>query len=491
MTVKLSGPVADLSELPAAQAKAAASTPAAPSPALALDVDADVRIDRLVLPDRRSLGPVSGVAQLSAGALLIKQLSVALGGAKMTVGGTVGQPSKMAALDLQVNVEATRGAGLAAFTGLTLRELPAFTASARLTDVANGYALSALSLTSPAMTVAGDAALTRGPKRLKFSATLHSALLDASSLAQPTVASTEKGAAASGARMISDMALPVDALRAIDAEVELRIDRVKFTDAAPLGPVLVRALVDGGRLQADPIQLTGDAGQLLSASAVIDADLATWDMRLEGKGLDLGAMATRFGYPGLVTGGHSDVLLQFRGRGKTLHAVLGSLDGNARMQIGALRLRNAAISPDRGIVQRTIGLVNPFQDSDPHTEVKCFAANVPIRNGILISDQGIAAETARYNVVLSGSLNLRTEVIDIAVTPIVTGALGVGSASIASIVRVGGTLAAPALGVDAVGAAKSAVSAGVAVMATPWWLADAFLKKARSDAHPCTTALGK
>ena len=491
VTAKLSGPLVDLSELPVAQPKPTASKPAASSPTLAVDVDADIRFDRLVLPDRRSLGPVSGAAQLSAGALALKQFSVALDGASVTVSGTVGDTSKFAVLELQVNVEVTRGAGLATFTGLKLRELPAFTASARLTDVADGYALATLKLASAATTVAGDVALTRGNKRFKVSMKLHSVLLDATAFAPPAVASGSKRPAAAGARTIVDMTLPVDALRAIDADVELRIDSVKVGDAAPLGPLLVRAVVSEGRLKAEPVQLSGAGGQSLSAWATVDADQAAWDLHLQGNALDLGAMATRFGHPGLLSGGRAELTLQVRGRGKTLQALLGSLDGEVRAQVGPMRLRSAAANLDRGVVTRTLDLANPVPENEAETDIKCIAARVPIKNGILTSDQGIAAETAKYNVVLSGSLNLRTEAIDIAVTPVVTSGIGVGSASIAKIVRVGGTLGAPALGVDAVGVAKSAVNAGVAVMATPWWLADAVLKKARSDPNPCATALGK
>ena len=61
VTVRLGGPLVDLSELPRAPSKAGASTPGVASPTMAVDVDADLRFDRLVLPDRRSLGPVSGV----------------------------------------------------------------------------------------------------------------------------------------------------------------------------------------------------------------------------------------------------------------------------------------------------------------------------------------------------------------------------------------------------------------------------------------------
>ena len=52
--------------------------------------------------------------------------------------------------------------------------------------------------------------------------------------------------AAASARAIAAVPLPVDALRAIDADLDLRIDTIKFGDAAPLGPLLVRAVVADG-----------------------------------------------------------------------------------------------------------------------------------------------------------------------------------------------------------------------------------------------------
>ncbi len=69
-----------------------------------------------------------------------------------------------------VNAKLTRGTGLSAFTGLRLQNLPAFTASGKLTDVPNGYALAGLTLATAAATIAGDVAVTRGAKRLKVSA---------------------------------------------------------------------------------------------------------------------------------------------------------------------------------------------------------------------------------------------------------------------------------------------------------------------------------
>ena len=130
------------------------------------------------------------------------------------------------------------------------------------------------------------------------------------------------------------------------------------------------------------------------------------------------------------------------------------------------------------------GLANPFLKADPDTDVKCLTALVPIKNGIISSDRRVATETAKYNAVMSGSLNLRTEALDLTVTPIVRG-------EVTTVVRLSGTLAAPVVSVNAVGAiAKSAASLGATVATFgAWWVADALIKKTASDPSPCATAL--
>jgi hypothetical protein len=135
---------------------------------------------------------------------------------------------------------------------------------------------------------------------------------------------------------------------------------------------------------------------------------------------------------------------------------------------------------------------NPFRTTDPDTEVRCAAARVPIKDGVVISDRNVAVETEKYNAVLSGTVNLRTQAIDIAVTPIVTQGLGIGAGTITEIVRVGGTLSQPSLRVDPVDAVRSAASLGAAVATLGgWWIADALLRRARADPNPCATALGE
>src|SRR5207342_2618891 len=200
---------------------------------------------------------------------------------------------------------------------------------------------------------------------------------------------------------------------------------------------------------------------IVHASVTADAAQAAWTLRLEGSGIDLGEMLTRFGQPQLVTGGSTDVELDVQGRGKTLPAVLGSLNGNVRMRIGPNRINNVAIDVDSGLIARLFSAANPFQKTDPNTDVKCIAVRVPVKDGILTSEHNAAIETAKYNLIATGTVNLRTESLNLAVAPVVTS--GLGLREIPTIVSLSGTFSAPSVGLTAGGAIRSAASIGATI----------------------------
>ena len=61
------------------------------------------------------LKQVSGKVRLDAGAIELKQFAAAIDGASAMFDGRIGEPRKPAQLELMVNAQMTRGAGLAAF----------------------------------------------------------------------------------------------------------------------------------------------------------------------------------------------------------------------------------------------------------------------------------------------------------------------------------------------------------------------------------------
>ena len=179
-------------------------------------------------------------------------------------------------------------------------------------------------------------------------------------------------------------------------------------------------------------------------------------------------------------------------RGQSLAALVGSLDGELQIKVGALRAHNVAVNLGEGLLTRTLSLINPFRKSEPDTDIKCIAAKLPVKQGVLTSERRFAVETARYNAVLLGTLDLRSERLDLAVQPIVKSGAGIGSGELSSVVRLRGTLAEPEVGIDAGSIAKSAVSIGAAVATLGgWWLADAVRKQIKADSNPCATALAR
>jgi uncharacterized protein involved in outer membrane biogenesis len=484
LTLKLGGPLLDLAIARPSQQKSDDS-----NPLLVADVEADVQFERVVLPDRRELGPVSGSMNLIAGALEFKQLSIGLADTKATMSGTIADALKPAGIAIAMNVEASNGEGIATFTALRgLRQLRAFTASGKMTDTPDGYSFTGLKLAFTATTISGDASLTRGAERFKLQATATSPLLDFTALQRPETSEVVAKPAGPAARAIPDVSLPVDLLRVIDADLNLRVDAVKLGDTAKIGPLLFRATIADGRLNAEPVELANGANQILHAAVTADAAQSAWTVRLTGSGIDLGEMLARFGQPQLVNGGSADLDVDVRGSGKTLAAVLGSLNGNVRLRIGPHRINNVAVDVDSGLIARIFSAANPFQKTDPDTQVKCIAVRVPVKDGILKSEHNAAIETAKYNLIATGTVNLRTEGLDLAVTPVVTG--GLGLTEIPTVVSLSGTFSAPSVGLTAGGAIRSAASIG-ATIAVPGLsnIAGSLFRKITADQNPCATAL--
>ena len=484
VTATLQGRLIDLSAL-----KAAAPGSAGSNPLLAADVDADLRFERIVLPDRRAIGPVNGGLALANGALQLKQLRVAVDGASATVDGMIADPMKLTGLALTMDVDIRSSAGISTFTGQkSLQQLPALVASGRVTDLPEGYSIAGLKLAAAATTLSGNVTVMRGAERPRLQATLTSPLLDFTSLSHATKPGpTKSKSAAAGARVIPDVPLSLDQLRAIDADLDVRIDALKFGDAASLGPMLLRATIADGRLTAGPIDISNAAGQTLHAWLSADAPQAAWTLRVEGSGVELGKVFARLGQPELVSGGSTELELDVKGRGKSLHAIAGSLNGYVQVKVGPNRVNNVAVDVGNNIVMNMLSAANPFQKTDPDTEVNCIAARLPVKDGVFSSTRDLAIETKKYNLIMSGTVNLGTEKLDLAITPIVTSGLGLGD--ISTIVSLSGSFADPSIGLTAAGAFKSAASIGTAI-ALPG-LGNLLLKKATSDPHPCATALAR
>ncbi|HTO50502.1 MAG TPA: AsmA family protein [Burkholderiales bacterium] len=407
-------------------------------------------------------------------------------GASVTAKGAIDWSAALPALDLALKAEFKHTAGVAKLAGTPLDLPMPATLAAKFTSGKGEQVADPLKLTLGRSTLGGRASLRTDGARPFLSATLSSPEID---LAQSPAVKRERR---NGARVFSDAPFPLEALRKLDADADLAIGRLVLPDKVPLETLKVRAVLKGGRLEVQPFSATVGGGPV-SGRVVLDAsrpNAPTLAVALDGKGISMERIAAATGHAGTVSGGATDVAINLGGPGESLARFVGGGNGEVRIVVGAARASGAALDAGGGAITSILDKVNPFRRTDPYTDIRCAVVRLPVRDGIATSQRTMAYETAKVNMVMAGTINLRTEALDLAIRPTVKEGIGIGAGALSELVRVTGTLSDPSIGIDTLGSARAALSVGGALLTGGLsLLGEAAVAKATADQHPCQTAL--
>ena len=116
---------------------------------------------------------------------------------------------------------------------------------------------------------------------------------------------------------------------------------------------------------------------------------------------------------------------------------------------------------------------------------------LPLANGVARVERSIAFETKKIGVAASGTVDLRSETLDLSVKPRVKAGVTVKLLELASLVHVRGPLAAPTVGVDAVAGAETVARLGAAyATAGLSVLGETLLSGVVESGAECAAALG-
>jgi hypothetical protein len=141
---------------------------------------------------------------------------------------------------------------------------------------------------------------------------------------------------------------------------------------------------------------------------------------------------------------------------------MASLDGSLLAGVGESRIKNSNLNLVGADVLQLASALNPIGNKDPYTVARCGVVNFRIADGVARTTNGIALVTDKMQLTSSGTINLGSEQIDLALNPKATGGLGVGLGALAQSVKVSGPLANPGIGIDKAGAAKTIGALGLA-----------------------------
>lgn len=445
------------------------------------------------------LGPLDAKVRVSGTVpkIALGDIKVSIGKAGQvlaTVDGKIADAMAAKGFDLAIKVEAKDAQAFAAAAGYTVQKMPPLDVAARVKDSGQGYVIDPLSVRAGASDVSGNANIVLQGKRPDVVVRISSKTLDLKELLPPTK-DAKPAAKSPDGRVFSADPLPLDTLKAADAEVSASVGRLVLPNGMAANDVQVRVALKDGRLQVAPASL-GIGGGKIDADVRLDGSRApaALSVKLDGKNIDWGQLLKQMDVTDAVVDSKAETHVRLQGNGGSVRALMAGLNGEVRIVVGKGRLHNKALDAIGGdIGTQVFSAVNPFAKKEEFTELQCGVVLFKIKDGTAVADRGIAAETGKVNVTGSGDINLKTEAISFSVKPQAKEGLGINlSDSVASMVKVTGTLAEPKIGLDALGAAQAAVGAGAAIATMGLSVvAKSLLEKTTGDANPCQTALGQ
>ncbi|MEJ0063138.1 MAG: AsmA family protein [Alphaproteobacteria bacterium] len=342
-------------------------------------------------------------------------MSIKMGATQVSIKGSFTDPVNMAGIDATLNLKGDNMADLFYLTFIPLPPTPAYSLSGHLEEKNDIWSFRKFHGRVGDSDLSGDLTDDVSGKRGFVQAELTSKLLDMKDIggligiAPPKKDGKSEDAKDSG-RLLPDMPLSLERLRATDMDVRLKADQVS-EPGWPMNAMNVRFLLKDGVLRIDPLNFGMANGRLEGAVTLngqkdvpkVEADM--WLKRLSMKPFFNDSRFEEF------AAGHFGGHIQFGGAGRSMAEVLGSSDGRmaAVMSGGKISL---LIVKAAGL---ELGEAAPLLlDEDESTAIRCAVGDFKLEKGMLNSDIFVF-DTAASNIGGSARVNLKDETIDMEV----------------------------------------------------------------------------
>lgn len=293
-------------------------------------------------------------------------------------------------------------------------------------------------------------------------------------------------------RIFSDKPLPLGVLKKANGQVEFAVDKL-YMRKLTLEKVKLDATLDNGRLVLQPAAYV--AGGQVDARLDVDAyaESAIINTRVEANQVSIGELTDAFEGEESSKGLPSQLRMSLRGEGDSMRALMGGLEGDLRLEMGAGELRNDHLDRVGGdLLTQIFGAVVPLDEKKGVTAVNCGVIRFKIEDGAAVADQTLVLETEKVLAQGGGIIDLRTEYLDLGAKLAAREGVGIGAGTLSSLMRLKGPLAQPELATDLEGTAMAGARIGVAVVTVGLsLLAESVYGQLSAHSHPCRAALGR
>lgn len=431
-------------------------------------------------------GHLGSLKQLTANEDYPLDLTIEVSDASLALNGKITKPMDVKGINVAVKFEVNNLADLSKLAGSDLPDFGPVALSGTLIDGVGSYAIKSLALTAGNTDLSGELTVNIASKRPSISAKFNSNLIDLVEFAGDEASQP----AEKKDRVFSSEPLPLDALKSVNAHVSINAKQIK-TASMDVSDTNVTVLLKEGNLTIKPLSSVVAGGKLAGSVALTTSGQSgTLVTNITIAGLEPNQLTD---LKGKLTGAKTDVTIHIAGSGDSVSQIMAGSKGSLLVKVGNGVITDSITSAlGADVLTKLVSMLNPFAQSNDATQLQCAVVNFDIKNGIATTDKGIAISTDKMNIIGSGTVNLKTEVLDIGIKPEAKEGLGINAGKLASVVRVGGTLAQPKPTADMVGAVSTGLSVGTAVATGGLsLLAEGLFDRATADADPCATALGQ
>ena len=353
-----------------------------------------------------------------------------------------------------------------------------------------------LSLNGKSLTITGE--IDKKPDLLPtFNLSLNSKSFDLAPLAGSaaiagSVGKTSQTSAykAQGKYLFSDDPLPFDLLPLAEGTIKVNIVELGIPHQAPFTNFKTTLQFQKDRIDASDVSFNIGKGSAQGQLSIIQFASQAPKVSVKGiaKDFTLEQIVAAADSGAKVSGGDAKVAWNIQGSGMSPHQIASRATGAIQLSVGPSKLDSKFINKGGDFVITLFDAINPLYKTSNQTTLDCAVAYLPIHAGVINIQNSVGVETDRLNIVLSGSISLDTEALNININPSEKSGLTTGI-DLGGLVKIEGTLENPQTGVNKTGVVTSAASIGLGFLTGGISIAAENAKSLMTKSQPCKTAL--
>ena len=283
----------------------------------------------------------------------------------------------------------------------------------------------------------------------------------------------------SGATVIPEFSVPVDALRAVDLDITYQAGKV-VAEAGALKDLKFKLKMTAGRLSIPRISATDSNGAELHGQFELDASGAapTMTATLDADSFDLGLLLKTLGWFDGVQE-EIDIDIQLTASGQDRTGVLSSLNGRLVIVSGGGSIDSKKF--DLWAADLVTTMLSPKWRGEDVTRLLCGVVSMNVVQGVATVEH-LLVDTERIAIAGSGSISLVDETFDLALAPRPKKASLV---SLARPIKIEGPWSSPKVASTKLPSMKRLAKVGTLAVLNPLFLVASFSHTGQHDKNEC------